>query len=160
MAKRDPQVFEWSAENGRLEIVGRKDGPMDGVKQVYLISNYPDEIVQNLADAGFKAVFQQRTSQVESDRDKLSAWKDLDAMFQAGTWEREGGARGAPIVGAWVEVLAEVKGVTVGAIQATLAKLEKDARDAVRKNVETKYAQQIAAKKDERTSEGIDLSDI
>lgn len=156
--KRDPQVFDWTSKNGVLSIVGRKEGPMVGESRTYRIGNYPETIKISILDAGMKAIFQQRSSQVETDEEKLQYWDDLDAMFREGTWEREGGVRGAPIVGAWVEVMADLKNVSVAVIQTSLAGYDKETRDGIRKNVETKYADKIAAKKAERKT--VDLENL
>lgn len=157
--KRDPQVFSWSCEKGVLKIEGRKDSGFDGIRRVYDLANYPEEIVGKIRDAGFKAIFQQRTSQIDDNDAKLEAWEALDAMFCAGTWEREG-VRGAPVVAAWVEALAEVKGTDVGAIQKALAGYTKEQRDKMRKNVEAKHAAVIARITGARGAEAVDLTDL
>ena len=156
--KREPQVFDWTCKGGHLTIKGRSDGPMDGERLDFYMNRYPAEIQQAISDAGMKAVFQQRSSQVETDEEKLAYWEGLNELFLAGTWEREGGVRGAPIVGAWVEVLADLKDVSVAEIQASLANYDKAKRDGIRKNVETKYADKIAAKKASRKT--VDLENI
>jgi hypothetical protein len=122
---------------------------MDGKSRTYLLSAYPADIQQKIADAGFKAVFQQRSSQVETDVEKLVYWDDLDAMFTEGTWEREG-ARGAPVVAVWVEVLAEARKVSVSAIQKSLSAYSKEQKEAIRAKIEKDFAAQIAAKQAER----------
>lgn len=156
--KREPQVFDWNCENGHLSIVGRKGGAMEGERLDFYMSRYPADIQRAISDAGMKAVFQQRSSQVETDEEKLAYWEGLNDLFLAGTWEREGGVRGAPIVGAWVEVLADLKECTVAEIQKSLAGYDKAKRDGIRKNVETKYADKIAAKKADRRT--VDLENI
>ena len=163
--KRDPQVFAWVTNfvNGlytTLVVTGRKDGPRDGEKLTFPVSAYPDEIRERLLAAGHKALFQQRTSQIDDDIEKMGAWEDLHERLVSGEWEAEGGQRGAPIVGAWVEVLAQVKNTTVGVIQASLAGMTKDARAAVRANVEKKYAERIEAVKTARKAQALDLTDL
>lgn len=158
MAKRDPQVFDWSCEDGVLKIVGRPEGPMAGERLIFDTNKYPEDVRGNIYDAGAKAIYQQRSSQVETDEEKMAYWQGLHEMFLAGTWEREGGVRGAPIVGAWVEVMADLKKVSVAVIQTSLAGYDKETRDGIRKNVETKYADKIALKKMERKT--VDLEDL
>lgn len=147
--KRDPQSFVWSCASGTLKIEGRKDGPMEGRTRIYSLADYPDAIRQKIADAGFKAVFQQRTSQIESDNEKLDAWDALHDMFCGGEWEREG-TRGAPVIAAWVEALAASKGVTVGVIQASLNKYPREQREAIKKSAEVKLAAEIVKIKEAR----------
>ena len=159
MAKRDAQVFEWIALNGVLTVKGREGSAQEGVTRTYRTNDYPEAIVQKIADAGFKSVFQQRTSQVESDELKLVAWDELDAMFQAGDWEKEGGARGAPVVAAWIEAAATSKNCTPGEFQASWGKLDKATRDKVKANCLVKFAKEIEAIKEGRGN-SVDLADL
>jgi len=159
MAKRDAQVFEWIALNGVLTVKGREGSAQQGVTRTYRLAEYPDTIRQKIADAGFKSVFQQRTSQVESDELKLVAWDDLDTMFQAGDWEKEGGARGAPVVAAWIEAAAEFKNCTPGEFQASWSKLDKPTRDKVKAGCETRFAARIVEIKEGR-KDSVDLTDL
>lgn len=164
MAKREAQTFEWNSvfstdgDYLKLEIIGRKETEYEGKRYAFDFTAYPENIVEQQKAAGHKAVFQQRTSQCKDDEARIAYWKELHEMFVGGEWEREGGKRGAPIVGAWVEVLADKKGVSVGVIQASLADYDKDERDAMRKTVEEKYADEIVAWKAKRKT--IDLSEI
>ena len=159
MAKRDAQVFEWIALNGVLTVKGRKDSAQEGVIRTYHLADYPDAIRQKIADAGYKSVFQQRTSQVDSDELKLVAWDELDAMFQLGDWEKEGGARGAPVVAAWIEAAAEHKKCSTGEFQASWSKLDKPTRDKIKAACEKRFADRIVEIKETR-KEGVDLTDM
>jgi hypothetical protein len=158
--KREPQVFSWSSKNGLLEIVGRKDSAMEGTKLVFDVQEYPTAIRTAILDAGMKAIYQQRSSQVESDVEKIGYWQDLNEQFIAGTWEAEGGARGAPVVGAWLEALASVKKCSVGDLQKHLAGYSKEQRTELRTKVEAKYGKEIEAIKASRGKKEIDLSEV
>jgi len=159
MAKRDAQVFEWICENGKLTVKGRAGSLMERAIKVYHLADYPEHIRQKIVDAGYKSVFQQRTSQVESDELKLEAWDALDSMFQLGDWEKEGGARGAPVVAAWIEAAAESKNCTPGEFQASWGKLDKATRDKVKANCLVKFAKEIEAIKEGRGN-SVDLADL
>jgi len=166
MAKREAQTFEWKSvfsEAGvyqRLQLLGRDGGPADGVIEEFNFGNYPAEIVEQIKAAGHKAVFQQRTSQCETDEERLQYWEALHNRFIDGDWEREGGKRGAPVVAAWLEAAAKSKGATVGDFQASWAALPKDKRDAIKANCEKKFATEIEKIKAARKTQVVNLEDL
>ncbi len=166
MAKRDAQTFEWKsihAENGtylKLEIIGRKDGPMEGEHLTFGIGEYPTVVVERILAAGHKAVFQQRTSQCETDDERLDYWTSLHALFKAGDWEKEGGTRGAPVIAAWIEAAAEHKGCTPGAFQAAWSAYEKAQRDAIKAKCEAQFAKRIEEIKAARKDADVKLDDM
>jgi hypothetical protein len=166
--KRDQQVFYWTArfnpEDGKyleLEVRGRPGTAFAGKRLTFPIADYAPAFRERVLGAGHKAVFQQRTSQCVTDEERFQYWQDLHKMFRAGVWERETAARGAPVVAAWIEVLADVKLVSVGKLQAYLSTMDKAERERIRERVEAKYAARIAARKDERgVTRDLDLDSI
>ena len=165
MAKRDAQTFEWKSEfDGTLyvglTIVGRKDGPQQGKRLEFDIGDYPHAVREKILAAGHKAVFQQRTSQCNTDAERLEYWPALHDLLASGEFEREGGARGAPVVAAWVEAASAAKGCTTGEFQASLNKLAKEVRAKVKANCEAKFAKEIEAIKARRAEGDVDLADL
>jgi len=166
MAKREAQTFSWLSkfsETGRylmLVLTGREGGPADGVEETFRFDEYPEEVQEQIKAAGHKAVFQQRTSQCETDEARLAYWSDLHKLFVAGDWEREGGARGAPVISAWIEAAAESKSCTPGEFQASWSRLDKDKRDAIKANCEKKFADRIEEIKAARKQAPVDLADL
>jgi len=166
MAKREAQTFEWKSifsEAGiyqKLGLLGRDGGPADGVVEEFNFGNYPAEIAEQIKAAGHKAVFQQRTSQCETDEERLQYWEALHNRFIDGDWEREGGARGAPVIAAWIEAAAASKSCTPGEFQASWSRLEKVQRDKIKANCEKKFADEIEAIKAARKQAPVDLADL
>lgn len=166
MAKRDAQTFDWKSnftEDGKylsLEIVGRKETDFEGESLTFAISDYDDSIIEKNLAAGHKAVFQQRTSQCETDAERFQYWQDLHALFVAGDWEREGGARGAPVIAPWIEAAAAAKGCTPGEFQSSWSKYPKERRDAIKANCLKRYATEIEKIRDKRKSKEVSLDDL
>lgn len=171
MAKRDAQTFDWKSNHSAdgtylgLEIVGRKATSFEGKSLSFAISDYDDSIIEKITAAGHKAVFQQRTSQCETDTERFQYWQDLHALFVAGDWEREGGARGAPVIAPWIEAAAAAMSkpgnvVSPGQFQASWSKYPKEKRDAIKANCLKKYATEIEKIREARKSKEVDLSDL
>lgn len=116
----------------------------------------PTDIRQRIKLHGLSTILQQRTSDIkERPLDKLEAMQEVYDRWMSGEWakEREGGLRQVPAI---FEVLAKLKGVEVGAIQAAWKKLS----DAQRDEIKAKYAAEIEEVEKARSESDVDLTDM
>lgn len=108
---------------------------------------------------GVSKVLQDRCSQVDAGPEKLPAMREVFALLAKGEWERERTA-GAPTVSAEVEALAEIKGVSVAAIQKALRAQPEAVREKVLANPRVvERAAQIKAGREAELA-GVDLGDL
>lgn len=116
----------------------------------------PMDIRQRIKLHGLSTLLQQRTSDIkERPLDKLEAMQEVYDRWMSGEWakEREGGLRQVPAI---FEVLAKLKGVEVGAIQAAWKKLSDEQRDEIK----AKYAEEIEEVEKARSESNVDLTDM
>ena len=101
----------------------------------------PQEIRERCMVQGASTILQQRVSDIKTGvDDKIDAELIVWERWCDGEWEMErtGGTRTVPAI---IEVLAEIKKATVGQIQKSWSKLDKEARDKYL----AKYAEEIKA---------------
>lgn len=138
----------------RIALVKRAD-KSELAHRLYDPAKLPDEMQDRLLLAGVSTVLQQRASQ----DDVMDKFETMDKVWEAwtnGKWEleRESGPRQ---VAAIIEVLAQVKGVSIAAIQKSWAKLSEEQKGQLK----DRYSEEIAAVEAKRQeSEGVDLEDL
>lgn len=146
--------FKWNVDFGHM-TVRNADGQL---LESFDVDEYPEDIQKHIADFGFKSLFQARASQV-AQADKLDYWRALDAQFKEGRWASERQA-GAPTVAPWVEALADVRDVSVAAIQKALAGYDKETRAKIRATVETQHADVIESILEAKAEATVNLDDL
>lgn len=172
MAKKigTPGLMRMLDDAGRLACIALHKGkPTEALKDSSLILtksmrapsrfDMPDEMADRVFDYGLAKLGMDRASQVDMGVDKIArinqVWEDLCD----GVWERES-VRGAPVVAAWIEAIAEIKGASVADVQKSLKGMTDEQRDAIKANPKVaKLAEEIAARrKDDDTA--VDLGDL
>ena len=79
---------------------------------------------------GLSKLLQDRSSDVKTGPEKLSAMKAIMDQFAAGQWQKERKV-GAPTVSAEVEALAQFKQITIPQAQAALRRYDKTQREQI-----------------------------
>lgn len=122
-------------------------------------------VAESLEDSVFcyggSKLLMDRTSQLSasaSPQERAAGMAAVLAHLANGEWTAERKSTG-PTVSAEVQALAEIKGVSVAAIQATLRTLDADRKARVLANVRANYAG-VVAKYEEGKADTVDLSDI
>lgn len=164
MARTNPYGLkvDLDAENGAVVVNLRKregEGFVQIESETFPLSAVHADI-RPLTDLyGLSKALQDRCSQVDAGPDKLGAMREVAALFAAGEWEKER-AGGAPTVSAEVEALAEIKGVSVAAIQKALRTQPADVREKILASprVVAKAAEIKASRESDAAS--VDLTDL
>lgn len=122
-------------------------------------------VAESLEDSVFcyggSKLLMDRTSQLSasaSPQERAAGMAAVLAHLANGEWTAERKSTG-PTVSAEVQALAEIKSVSVAAIQATLRTLDAEQKSKVLANVRAKYAA-IVAKYEDGKADQVDLSDI
>lgn len=122
-------------------------------------------VAESLEDSvycyGGSKLLMDRTSQLSasaSPQERAAAMAAVLKHLAAGEWTAERKSTG-PLVSAEVQALAEIKNVSVAAIQATLRTLEPAQKEKVLATVRAKHAA-IVAKYEGGKGASVDLSDI
>lgn len=79
---------------------------------------------------GLSKLLQDRSSDVKTGPEKLSAMKAVAEQLSGGMWQKERKV-GAPTVSAEVEALAQFKSITIPQAQAALRRYDKTAREQI-----------------------------
>lgn len=88
------------------------------------------DLKQLTALYGLSKLLQDRSSDVKTGPEKLSAMKGVAEQLASGQWQKERKV-GAPTVSAEVEALAQFKGISIPQAQAALRRYDKAARDQI-----------------------------
>ena len=129
----------------------------DQTLRSYDRSEWSNEITDKLLDLGFSTKIVNFGAGSKSTAEKLAAMDAGVARLEEGEWEkeREGGAR---VVSAEIEALAELKGISVAAVQKALRDYTAEQRAKI---LSKPQVQKIAARiKAEREEGDADLSDM
>ena len=172
MAKKigTPGLMRMVDEDGRLMAIALHKGkPSEAKADSGLIisrtaraprwDDIPSEMAYRVFDYGLAKLGMDRASQVDMGLDKITrinqVWDDLCD----GIWEREA-TRTGPVVAAWIEALAEIKGATVADIQKSLKAYTDEQKEAIKANPRVaKRAEEIANERKESGGE-VDLDDL
>lgn len=172
MAKKigTPGLMRVLNDAGRLSHIALHKGkPTEAAKDAGLIlaktitaprrHDMPEAMADRVFDYGLAKLGMDRASQVDMGLDKIArinqVWEDLCD----GVWERES-VRGAPVVAAWIEAIAEIKGASVADVQKSLKGMTDEQRDAIKANPKVaKLAEEIAARRKDDDS-SVDLGDL
>lgn len=141
---------------GESVLMQVKEGDRVLVSKRFEWKSLPPDIRQRIKLHGLSTILQQRTSDIkEKPLEKLEAMQEVYDRWMSGEWakEREGGLRQVPAI---FEVLAKLKGVEVGAIQAAWKKLSEEQRDEIK----AKYADEVEAVEKARSESDVDLTDM
>jgi len=134
-----------------------KDGDQELGSSAFVFDTLPESIRSEIQVYGLSKVLQDRTSDVTDKLDKLDAMDDVYALFEQGTWKKERKA-GAPVVSVEVEALANLKGVSIPAIQKARKGYTKEQWATIVDN-EAVQAEIIKVKA-ERDGQEADLDDL
>jgi len=172
MAKKPgtPGLMRVLDENGRLlRIALHKGKPSEALKDKALIiaqtrlaptySEMPADMAERVFDYGLAKLGMDRASQEDMGLDKINRICDVWSDLCNGIWERES-VRSAPVVAAWVEALADIKGVSVADIQKALKGYSDDQKAALKANPKVKAKAEEIEKARKSTEDGIDLGDL
>lgn len=89
-----------------------------------------DDLKHLTALYGLSKLLQDRSSDVKTGPDKLSAMKAVAEQLQGGQWQKERKV-GAPTVSAEVEALAQFKSISIPQAQAALRRYDKAQREQI-----------------------------
>lgn len=107
---------------------------------------------------GLSKLLQDRSSDVPTGPEKLTAMKGVAEQLAGGTWAKERKV-GAPTVSAEVEALAQFKSITIPQAQAALRRYDKAAREDILGHASiVALAKQIREARE--TEEVIDLGEL
>lgn len=138
----------------------KRDG--DAAKPVDVLpvrhEQFPEEIAEQIADYGLVKVLADRTSGQSQDANRLDLMRDYVAMFENGTWEREG-VRSGPLVSVYAEAIAMLKNCSVAQAQVAWRELtdEQKAKITAREDFQ-KCLKAVQAARE--ASEAISLDDL
>jgi hypothetical protein len=152
---------ELNVEDMAVEVLVREkvDGEFVAVDTAAFGLDGIHESIRQQSDLyGLSKLLQDRSSSVPTGPDKLAAMNSVYAQFVAGEWEKER-TRGAMVVSAEVEALAEMKGVSISSIQKTLASLTKEQKDSIFANPKVKKAAD-AIRTNREEAVDVDLTDL
>ena len=172
MAKKigTPGLMRVLNEAGRLaQIALHKGKPTEALKDSSLIlsttmlapraHDMPEEMADRVFDYGLAKLGMDRASQVDMGLEKIDRIDQVWSDLCDGVWERES-VRGAPVVAAWIEAIAEIKGASVADVQKSLKGMTDEQKDAIKANPKVaKLAEEIAARRKEDDS-SVDLGDL
>ena len=172
MAKKigTPGLMRVLNDDGRLIAIALHKGkPTEALKDSSLIlrktmrapmvGDMPTEMSSRVFDYGLAKLGMDRASQVEMGLDKIDRINQVWSDLCDGVWERES-VRGAPVVAAWIEAIAEIKSASVADVQKSLKGMTDEQRDAIKANPKVaKLAEEIAARRKEDDS-SVDLGDL
>lgn len=172
MAKKigTPGLMRMLDDAGRLACIALHKGkPTEALKDSSLILaksmrapsrfDMPDEMADRVFDYGLAKLGMDRASQVDMGVDKIARIDQVWSDLCDGVWERES-VRGAPVVAAWIEAIAEIKGASVADVQKSLKGMTDEQRDAIKANPKVaKLAEEIAARRKEDDT-AVDLGDL
>lgn len=124
----------------------------------FTLDEIPATILEQLSTYGLKQKLSDTVSDIDDTEGKLAGMRAMYARLKDGhfTMEREGGSR---MVAAWIEAVAELKGISVAAAQKALAAYTEDQKKKIRESdkVKAKTAEIEQARKD---GEEVDLTDL
>jgi len=141
-------ILQKETATEKEKIVGEHSFPVSDVHQT---------LHKHVALYGYSKLLQDRSSDIPTGPEKITAMQEVAELLKSGEWEKERKV-GAPIVRPEVEALAELKNCTVADIQASLRTYSKEAREKVFSNPKVvALAAQIKAK---REAGNVDLSDL
>ena len=119
----------------------------------------PSDMADRVFDYGLAKLGMDRASQVDMGLEKIDRIDQVWSDLCDGVWERES-VRGAPVVAAWIEAIAEIKGASVADVQKSLKGMTDKQKDAIKANPKVaKLAEEIAARRKEDDS-SVDLGDL
>jgi hypothetical protein len=115
-----------------VNVIRREDDTVIETEH-FEASKIGENVRPDVALYGLSKLLQDRSSDTPAGPGKLNAMREVFALLESGTWERERKA-GAPVVSAEVEALAALKGVAVAEIQTALRKYTKEQREQILAN--------------------------
>ena len=115
-----------------VELFERKGEDRETIdRETFKLDDITDEAISTKVHLyGFSKLLQDRTSDLSSDPQRLDGMKEVAARLAEGQWEKEREASG-PTVSPYVEALAQLKNVSVAAIQKSLKGYEPEARQKI-----------------------------
>ena len=172
MAKKigTPGLMRVLDDDGRLIAIALHKGkPSEAAKDSGLVlkrtmlapraHEMPSAMADRVFDYGLAKLGMDRASQVDMGLEKIDRIDQVWSDLCDGVWERES-VRGAPVVAAWIEAIAEIKGASVADVQKSLKGMTDEQKDAIKANPKVaKLAEEIAARRKEDDS-SVDLGDL
>lgn len=149
-------------EEGNVEVLVReKNGDTFVVvdSATFGLAGVHADLADKVALYGLSKLLQDRSSSIPTGPEKLASMNEVFAQLASGKWEAER-TRGAVVVSAEVEALAELRNVSVAAIQKTLKDFTKEQKDKIFANPSVvEKAKEIMARRENETA-GVDLSEF
>ncbi len=133
MPRNNPYALSVDLNADQMSVdVSVKERESDEVidSHSFAASGIHDDLKQLTALYGLSKLLQDRSSDVKTGPEKLSAMKGVAEQLASGQWQKERKV-GAPTVSAEVEALAQFKGITIPQAQAALRRYDKSARDQI-----------------------------
>ncbi len=133
MPRNNPYALSVDLNADQMSVdVSVKERESDEVidSHSFAASGIHDDLKQLTALYGLSKLLQDRSSDVKTGPEKLSAMKGVAEQLSSGQWQKERKV-GAPTVSAEVEALAQFKGITIPQAQAALRRYDKSARDQI-----------------------------
>lgn len=150
--------FSWTEDLDTLTVFGTDKVTGDWISFSY------EEVSQvnrpRLVCFALKTILATRTSSADSD-DKLDAMRDVKNLLGTDSWEKDREGGGFGVVSTFVEALAELKGQSIPAIQASLKKYSKEQREAMKDNAKVKAKmEEIEKARKDVAADSLSLEDL
>lgn len=133
------------------------DGKVEKDRAGFDFSALPDLIQAQVSLYGLNKVLQDRTSDEKDKEAKLYAMDGVYSQLMDGVWKKDR-VGGAPTVRIEVEALAELKGVSVSAVQKALKDYTPEQKDQIFAN--PALVEIVARLRSEREEESPSLDDL
>lgn len=133
MARNNPYALsvDLNAEQMTVDVVVKEKESDDVIDQhSFPAADIHDDLKQLTALYGLSKLLQDRSSDIKTGPEKLSAMKGVAEQLASGQWQKERKV-GAPTVSAEVEALAQFKAITIPQAQAALRRYDKAAREQI-----------------------------
>jgi hypothetical protein len=133
MARNNPYALsvDLNAEAMTVDVTVKERESDEVIDQhSFAASGIHDDLKQLTALYGLSKLLQDRSSDVKTGPEKLSAMKGVAEQLSSGQWQKERKV-GAPTVSAEVEALAQFKAITIPQAQAALRRYDKAAREQI-----------------------------
>lgn len=153
--------IDLNTDNRSVDITVREKvegefNPLD--TQSFGIDGIHEDLKLSVELYGLSKLLQDRSSGTPKGPDKLAAMNEVFAQLVSGQWTKER-ARGAAVVSAEVEALAELKGCDIATIQRSLKNYSKEQKELIfAKDAVKAKAAEIRARRE--NTDTIQLDDL
>ncbi|MCZ6775238.1 MAG: hypothetical protein O7D34_02135 [Ignavibacteria bacterium] len=133
MARNNPYALsvDLKADTMTVDVLVRERETDELIDEHSFPASSVHEDLRNMVGLyGLSKLLQDRSSDVKTGPEKLSAMKGVAEQLASGQWQKERKV-GAPTVSAEVEALAQFKSISIPQAQAALRRYDKAAREQI-----------------------------